>query len=74
MMINWAERSKREDRQATEDVLDAMTQYRVEPREALSESEGRARATGQPRVIASGDHVARGRLGRSKEAAEIKAS
>ncbi len=37
-----------------------MTQYGVEEPRSFVESEGRARATlGQPRVIASGDHVAR---------------
>lgn len=40
MMIKWAERQEPEDRQATEDVLDAMTKYGVEePREAVVESE-----------------------------------
>ncbi len=40
MMINWAEKQAPEDHQATEDVLDAMTQYRVEePEEAFVESE-----------------------------------
>lgn len=40
MMISWAERQKPEDRQATEEVLDKMTQYGVEePREAVVESE-----------------------------------
>ncbi len=62
--INWAEKQAPEDRQATEDV-DAMTQYGVEEPEKLSELRT-SRATGQPRVIASGDHVARGRLGRSQ--------
>ncbi len=34
-MINWAEKQAPEDRQATEDVLDAMTQYGVEAKEKL---------------------------------------
>ena len=39
MMIGWAGKQEPEDRQATEDVLDAMTQYGVkEPREAVVES------------------------------------
>ncbi len=46
--------------------MDTMTQYGLRSQEKLlSKSEGRARATGQPRVIASGDHV-EGRLERSK--------
>ncbi len=36
MMINWAEKQAPEDRQATEDVLDAMTQYGVEAKRSLS--------------------------------------
>lgn len=40
MMIGWAERQEPEDRQATEDVLDKMTQYGVtEPVKAIVESE-----------------------------------
>ena len=40
MMISWAKKQEPEDRQATEDVLDAMTQYGVEePKEAFVESE-----------------------------------
>lgn len=40
MMIGWAEKQEPEDRQATEDVLDAMTKYGVEePKEAFVESE-----------------------------------
>ncbi len=35
MMINWAEKQAPEDRQATEDVLDAMTAIRVESQEKL---------------------------------------
>ncbi len=47
--------------------MDIMTQYRVEAREALSRSEDE-QSNRTTRVIASGDHVARGRLGRSQEA------
>ena len=40
MMIGWAEKQEPEARQATEDVLDAMTKYGVEePKEAFVESE-----------------------------------
>ncbi len=50
-----------------------MTQYRVEePEEALSSLSGKT--TGQPRVIASGDHVAEDDLDEAKETAETKAS
>ncbi len=39
-MINWAEKQTPEDRQATEDVLDAMTQYRLRSqRRSFVESE-----------------------------------
>ncbi len=40
-----------EDRQATEDVLDAMTQYGVEEPRNFVESEDEQRQQGQPRVI-----------------------
>lgn len=40
MMIGWAERQDPDDRQTTEDVIDAMTQYGVtEPVKAVVESE-----------------------------------
>lgn len=40
MMIGWAEKQEPEDRQATEDVLDKMTQYGIaEPRQMVTESE-----------------------------------
>lgn len=40
MMIKWAERQEPEDRQATEDVIDKMTQYGIaEPRQMVTESE-----------------------------------
>ncbi len=45
MMISGREKQA-EDRQATEDVLDAMTQYGVEPKEKLVESQGRAKGNG----------------------------
>ncbi len=68
MMINWAERL--EDRQATEDVLDAMTQQ--EPREAFVESEDEQEQRDNLELL-RGDYVARGRLGRSQlETAETK--
>ncbi len=72
MMINWAEKQAPEDRQTARTYWTRNDTIRGwGAREALS-SRGRARATGQPKVIASGDHVARGRLGRSQEAAETK--
>ncbi len=49
-----------EDRQATEDVLDAMTQYGVEePERSFVESEDEQEQQDNLEVIASGDHVAR---------------
>lgn len=40
MMIRWAEKQEPEDRQATEEVIDKVTQYGVkEPIEAIAESE-----------------------------------
>lgn len=40
MMINWAEKQAPEDRQATEDVLDKVTQYGIkEPVQMVTESE-----------------------------------
>ncbi len=49
MMISGLEKQAPEDRQAMR-MMDAMTQYGVEPRAVESEDE--QRATGQPRVIA----------------------
>ncbi len=46
-MMIVAEKQAPEDRQATEDVLDAMTQYGVEePREAFVESEDEQESNG----------------------------
>ena len=43
MMIGWAEKQEPEDRQATEDVIDKMTQYGIaEPRQMVTESEEEA--------------------------------
>ena len=43
MMIKWAERQEPEDRQATEDVIDKMTQYGIaELRQMVTESEEEA--------------------------------
>ncbi len=71
MMITGREASARRP-SATEDVLDAMTQYGLRSQEKLLSSLEDDKQRGQPRVIASGDHVARGRLGRSQVTAETK--
>ncbi len=39
MMINWAEKQAPESRQATEDVLDAMTQYGLRAKRSFVGSE-----------------------------------
>ncbi len=50
-----------------------MTQYGVEgAKRSFVESEDEQEQRDNLRVTASGDHVARGRLGRSKETAETK--
>ncbi len=74
MMINW-QRSKR---------LKTVKQLRTywtneahgveEPREAFVESEDETRATGQPRVIASGDHSCEDDLTLAKRPQRLKAS
>ncbi len=50
MMINWAEKQAPEDRQATEDVLDAMTQYVGGASRSFVESGGTSKSKRKSRV------------------------
>ncbi len=56
MMINWAKKTAPEDRQATEDVLDAMTQYRLN-QEALSSLRTSKEQQDNLELLPNGDHV-----------------
>ncbi len=47
-------------RKQLKDVLDAMTQCRLRAKKALSSLRLKQNNAGQPRVITSGDHVAKG--------------
>ncbi len=73
MMINWAESKRLKTvKQLKEDVLDAMTQYRVEERKLLS-SLRTSRATGQPRIVQAVTIMLReDDLDEAKETAETK--
>ncbi len=56
-----------------QDVLGAMTQYRVEGKRSFCRESEDGKTTGQPRVIASGDHVARGPTWTAQEPQRHKA-
>jgi hypothetical protein len=73
MMINWAEKQAPEDRQATEDVLDAMTQYGVEePREAFVESEDEQEQRDNLELLQAVTMLREDDLDEAKETAETK--
>lgn len=73
MMIKWAERQEPEDRQATEDVLDAMTKYGVEePKEAFVESEDEQEQRDNLELLQAVTMLTEDDLDEAKETAETK--
>lgn len=73
MMIKWAERQEPEDRQATEDVLDAMTKYGVEePREAFVESEDEQEQRDNLELLQAVTMLTEDDMDEAKETAEAK--
>lgn len=73
MMIKWAERQEPEDRQATEDVLDAMTKYGVEePREAVVESEDEQEQRDNLELLQAVTMLTEDDMDEAKETAETK--
>lgn len=73
MMIGWAEKQEPEDRQATEDVLDAMTKYGVEePKEAFVESEDEQEQRDNLELLQAVTMLTEDSLDEAKETAETK--
>lgn len=73
MMIGWAEKQEPEDRQATEDVLDAMTQYGIEePREAFVESEDEQEQRDNLELLQAVTMLTEDDMDEAKETAETK--
>ena len=73
MMIGWAEKQEPEDRQATEDVLDAMTKYGVEePREAVVESEDEQEQRDNLELLQAVTMLTEDDMDEAKETAEAK--
>lgn len=73
MMIKWAERQEPEDRQATEDVLDAMTKYGVEePKEAFVESEDEQEQRDNLELLQAVTMLTEDDMDEAKETAETK--
>lgn len=73
MMIGWAEKQEPEDRQATEDVLDAMTKYGVEePREAFVESEDEQEQRDNLELLQAVTMLTEDDMDEAKETAETK--
>ncbi len=73
MMINWAEKQAPEDRQAAEDVLDAMTQYGVEGQEKLLSSlRTKSKATGNLELLQAVTMLREDDGREAKETAETK--
>lgn len=73
MMIGWAGKQAPEDRQTTEDVLDAMTQYGVEePREAFVESEDEQEQRDNLELLQAVTMLTEDDLDEAKETAETK--
>lgn len=73
MMISWAEKQEPEDRQATEDVLDAMTKYGVEePREAVVESEDEQEQRDNLELLQAVTMLTEDDMDEAKETAETK--
>lgn len=73
MMIKWAERQEPEDRQATEDVIDKMTQYGIEePREAFVESEDEQEQRDNLELLQAVTMLTEDDMDEAKETAETK--
>lgn len=73
MMISWAKKQEPEDRQATEDVLDAMTQYGVEePKEAFVESEDEQEQRDNLELLQAVTMLTEDDMDEAKETAETK--
>ena len=73
MMIDWAEKQAPEDRQATENVLDAMTKYGVEePREAVVESEDEQEQRDNLELLQAVTMLTEDDMDEAKETAETK--
>ena len=73
MMISWAEKQEPEDRQATEDVLDAMTKYGVEePREVFVESEDEQEQRDNLELLQAVTMLTEDDMDEAKETAEAK--
>lgn len=73
MMIKWAERQEPEDRQTTEDVLDAMTKYGVEePKEAFVESEDEQEQRDNLELLQAVTMLTEDDMDEAKETAETK--
>lgn len=73
MMISWAKKQEPEDRQATEDVLDAMTQYGVEePKEAFVESEDEQEQRDNLELLQAATMLTEDDMDEAKETAEAK--
>ena len=73
MMIKWAEQQKPEEREQTEDVLDAMTKYGVEePREAVVESEDEQEQRDNLELLQAVTMLTEDDMDEAKETAEAK--
>lgn len=73
MMIGWAEKQEPEDRQVTEDVLDAMTKYGVEePKEAFVESEDEQEQRDNLELLQAVTMLTEDDMDEAKETAETK--
>ena len=73
MMIGWAERQDPDDRQTTEDVIDAMTQYGIaEPVKAVVESDEDAEQRQGMEVLQAMTMLTAEDLDEAKETAETK--
>ena len=73
MMIAWAGKQEPEDRQATEDVLDAMTKYGVEePKEAFVESEDEQEQRDNLELLQAVTMLTEDDMDEAKETAETK--
>ena len=73
MMIGWAEKQEPEDRQVTEDVLDAMTKYGVEePKEAFVKSEDEREQRDNLELLQAVTMLTEDDMDEAKETAEAK--
>lgn len=73
MMIGWAEKQEPEDRQATEDVLDKVTQYGIkEPIEAIIESEDEQEQRDNMELLQAVTMLTEDDMDEAKETAETK--